>query len=280
MIPVTAKVALARLFYPGPGKTNNLTSGTPGPGKSRGTGIIKVWNRRVNPSTDPMALSRKVRPVTREDLDNKFQTTGMRAFRTPDHEANMAVNYKEDLDLYTRIYELGDLLWIYIHSGLILDNSKEVVDEIARRKLYLFDIWGVDTPSHSDPLSPAPEMNRYMQEKLGKRFLGWDNGERDGQWVRANAWVNCPAPVTRKQAFENWVAFFSRLNDSLFNYMTALGMLPMMHYLADLHDIRMIGPETIQMDPCIPVWFGNIRGAGKQYGILWFGNISSFTRLL
>ena len=90
-----------------------------------------------------------------------------------------------------------------------------------------------------------------MLEKLGNRFLGWDNGERDGQWVRANAWVNCPAPVTRKQAFENWVAFFSRLNDSLFNYMTALGMLPMIHYLADLYDIRMIGPETIQMDPSI-----------------------------
>ena len=286
MIPVTAKIALARIIYPGPDRSIKGSSGIPEPGKAGEPDLIEVWNREQDPATDPLALSRSVPPITWEDLDHKFHTTGLRWFQTEvtfeqqrkRDRSNKVLNYKEDLDLYTRIYELGDIMWIHAPLGLMSDNSKDVIDEIARRDLILFDIWDVAPGEYGHTLPRAAEMHQYMMEKLGRRFFGWDNGERDGHWVRASAWLKCPAPVTRKEAFENWISFFGRTNDDLFNYMTCLAMLPMMHYFSDLDDIRIIGPESIQMDPSLPLWFGNIRGAGKQYGLLWFGNISSFTR--
>ncbi len=41
---------------------------------------------------------------------------------------------------------------------------------------------------------------------------------------------------------------------------------------------RMLGAETAQALPSVPMWYALIRGAGKQYGILWFGNASVWNR--
>ena len=80
---------------------------------SQAQDVISAWNRPVNPAIHPVAQIRTVPPVTREDLGHRFHTLAFRSFRlepdTPD--GRRIVRYQEDLDLYTRVYDFGDVLW-------------------------------------------------------------------------------------------------------------------------------------------------------------------------
>ncbi len=60
--------------------------------------------------------------------------------------------------------------------------------------------------------------------------------------------------------------------------MSAVASLTFLHYFADMGNHRLLGAETAQGLPSVTVWFTFVRGAGKQYGILWFGNASVFNR--
>ncbi len=251
---------------------------------SQAQDLISVWNRPVNPAIHPVAQIRTVPPVTREDLGHRFHTSAFKGFRlepdTPD--GRRIVGYQEDLDLYTRVYDFGDVLWPAC-PFVFANNFREVIDEIAQRGLYVFDIWAYCPTGTEEAMSwseyRAPEeAHEYMLAKLGPRFVGWDNGEQDGRFVAHYAQQFCPAPVTRQQAYEGFVGYFRRLAGDLHNYLNVLAGETMLHYLADMDGTRLLGAETAQGLPSVPMWFTFIRGAGKQYGILWSGMASVFNR--
>jgi len=254
---------------------------------------VAVWNKRVDPASYPWFAERKVKPVTWEDLDNQLHTTALRQFeieRIVDETGKAryrVVRYKETLDLYTKVYDFGRVIWP-LYNFVFAENFKEVVDEIANRKLYVFDIWGYvptcDLESGLESGScaeyrPPPEAHEYFLRKLGtKYFLGWDNGEQDGRYVGRYAKMFCPAPVTRRQAYEYFMEYFRRLCSDLHDYVISLSSLTFPHYFAHMGNHRLLGAETAQALPSVPMWYAFIRGAGKQYGILWYGNASVFNR--
>ena len=249
--------------------------------------LPRVWVKPVDPEDYPDFHGRTARPVTRQHLDNQFHTTALRCFEydrppgRPPHRYRLK-NIPEVLDLYTKEYGFGRVVWP-MWPFLFADNWKEAIDEIAERGLYLFDIWAY-CPSgpferHEWSEYRVPdEKHRYILEKLGPRFLGYDNGEQDGRYIGGYAKRVCPAPATRVQAHEHFCQYFRQLGNDLQNYLVALSSLTFPHYLAQMGNHRLLGAETAQALPSVPMWYAFIRGAGKQYGILWFGNASVWNR--
>jgi len=249
--------------------------------------LPRVWVKPVNPEQYPGFAERPVKPVTRADLDHQFQTVAMRGFgydrspAEPPHQFRI-VNIKETLDLYTRDYDFGRVIWPF-WSFLFAENWREAIDELAARKLYLFDIWGYCPSGRFDryewsEYQVPDEVHQYILRKLGPRFLGYDNGEQDGRCIGGYAKLVCPAPVTRQQAYEAFRLYFKHLGADLQNYLVALNSLTYPHYFAHFGNHRLLGAETAQALPSVPMWYAFLRGAGKQYGVLWFGNASVWNR--
>jgi hypothetical protein len=248
-------------------------------------GIPPIWVDPVEPESYPGFAERAVKPVTRADLDNQFHTTAMRYFRhdrPPNTEGYRLVGIGETLDLYTKEHDFGRVIWP-MWQFLFAENWKEAIDEIAKRGLYLYDIWAYCPSGPFEKFEWSEyrvpdEKHRYIMEKLGPRFLGYDNGEQDGRYVGGYARRLCPAPATRMRAHEHFNRYFEQLGNDLQNYLIALCSLTFPHYFAQMGNHRMLGAETAQALPSIPMWYAFIRGAGKQYGILWYGNASVFNR--
>ena len=117
-----------------------------------------------------------------------------------------------------------------------------------------------------------------MLARLGPRFLGWDIGEQDGRYVGSYALRHCPGSRTRREAYKQFARFMHRIGEDHFHHTNCLLGLYLAHHVAHTGDCRLLGAETAQMLPSVPPWYACIRGAGKQYGILWFGNVSIFNR--
>jgi len=246
-------------------------------------GGVKVKHRAyvyyVEPEIYPEYRKRWVKAVTREDLDDKIQFTTFRVFTIKDGEI---INYKEDLDIYTKKFKLGNIIWPFC-STLFAKNFNELVDEIKSRGLYLFDFWGY-VPG-SDPTrqswgqySPPEEAIRYMKEVLGNHFLGLDNGEQDGRYIGGYAPLMCPAYRDLRRQYFNFSRFFEALGDDLYHHLAVLCSLNFGHYFAKEGDSIILGEESGQALPNVNVWFSFLRGASKQYGILLFGNVSVWNR--
>jgi hypothetical protein len=166
---------------------------------------------------------------------------------------------------------------------LFAENWREAIDEMAARKLYLFDIWGYCPSGPQERFEwseyrVTDEMHGYIRTKLGPRFLGYDNGEQDGRYVGRYAKLVCPAPATRQQGYEAFHQYFQQLGNDLQNYLVSLNSLTFPHYFARMGNHRLIGTESAQALPSVPMWYAFVRGAGKQYGVLWFGNASVWNR--
>ena len=243
---------------------------------------MEVWNKKVNPEDYPDFYCRKVSPITREDLGNRFHTSALRQFHI-DKNGYMD-RYKEEIKLFTETYDFGDVLWLH-YRFTFAKNFKEVVQYIKEKGLYIFDIWGyVPTrplagfSEYKAAITPNGNAHQYLLQVLGSKFLGWDNGEQDGRFFGVYAPRFCPSPQNRKDAYEGFSRYFHHLCDDLENYMTVLLGMYSAHYMAHFGNHRLLGAETAQGLPSVPPWYAFIRGAGKQYGILWFGNASVFNR--
>jgi hypothetical protein len=249
--------------------------------------LPQVWVRPVNPEEYPGFAARRARPITRADLGDRFHTVGLRGFEfdrppAPPPESFRIVRLKETLDLWTRSYDFGDIVWP-MWPCFYAENWRELVDELAARELYLFDIWaycpsGLLEKYEWSEYQASDELHAALLEKLGPRFLGYDNGEQDGRYIGNYAKQVCPAPMTRRQGYEAFKQYFDQLGNDLQNYLVALNSLTYPHAFASWDNHRMIGTESAQALPSVPMWYAFVRGAGKQYGLLWFGNASVWNR--
>jgi len=87
-----------------------------------------------------------------------------------------------------------------------------------------------------------------------------------------------PCGATREEQYLNFQRHFERMGDLLGNRMATLVSLNFGHYFMREGVYTMIGAETAQALPNAQIYYSFIRGAGKQYGVPWFGNVSVFNR--
>ena len=118
-----------------------------------------------------------------------------------------------------------------------------------------------------------------FEKELGDRWLGMDNGEQDGRYVGSFAPRLYPlgsrpqttilltsSVISRKWAI-SWGIKWQLLSPLNFG-----------HYFLKEGVYTLIGAETAQGLPNSQIYYSFIRGAGKQYGVNWFGNASVWNR--
>ena len=190
-------------------------------------------------------------------------------------------SWREDLERYTEEFKLGRIVWPVINL-LHCGHLAQVLEEICRRGLYLFDLWsyvpGSPLEAQWSNITPPPGMVRHLRRTLGDRFLGIDNGEQDGRYIWATAEQQCPRAQSRLAQYLSFQRHFQKLCDELGNDMTALTSLTLGHYFLKEGNHVLLGAETAQALPNSQLYYAFIRGAGKQYGVHWFGNASVFNR--
>ena len=93
---------------------------------------IKLYPYQMPPSHHPDYQRHHVKSPDASFFNNKIQFIALR---------DLSGDYKQKLDQWVVKDKLGDILWVS-YPLVFQDNLKEVVAEIKRRNLYLFDLWG------------------------------------------------------------------------------------------------------------------------------------------
>ncbi len=238
----------------------------------------RVYSQLLNPREHPDDTRRHVQPPTWDIFSRRTQFTSLRGFEVTD---GRIVRYAEEIEKHTRTHDLGDVLWPR-YPILFASNLGDLADEINRRKLFLFDIWGYVPGSGPGgdwrQFTPPPGVFPMLESKLGHRWLGMDVGEQDGRYVGGYARLLWPPEAPRFEQYLNFQRFFERMTNELGSRMSALVSLNFGHYFLKEGLYTMLGAETAQALPNSQVYYAFIRGAGKQYGVPWFGNASVFNR--
>ena len=240
---------------------------------------IRLYSYRMDPAERSDVKRYDVQPPSWKTFEDKTQFIALRSFPSKD---GVGLDFGTTIDRFQK-EDLGRVIWP--HAGTIyFKNLNELADVIRERNLYLFDFWGYvpgSGPRESGDWTQFradPAQFRLLEEKLGDRWLGMDNGEQDGRYVGGYAPFHATGDDSR---FEQYLCFqrhFERLSEDLGNRLATLVSLNFGHYFVKEGSYTLIGAETAQALPNAQIYYSWIRGAGKQYGVLWFGNASIFNR--
>jgi hypothetical protein len=248
------------------------------PTEPRRTQVIRVYSHLLDPREHPDYDRRAVKPPSWDTFGHRTQFTTLRGFNV---QNDQIVGYAEEIEKFTRTHELGDVLWPS-YPILFAKNLGDLADEIKRRSLYLFDVWGYVPGSgpggYWQQFKPPAEAFATLESKLGERWFGTDIGEQDGRYIGGYANQMTPASASRFEQYLNFQRHFERMGDDLGHKHATLVSLNFGHYFLKEGTYTLIGAETAQALPNNQVYYAFIRGAGKQYGVPWFGNASIFNR--
>ncbi len=238
----------------------------------------RVYGALMNPREHPDDLRRYVKPPSWETFDNRTQFVALRGFPI---ETGRLVRFNEEIDKYTTTFGLGNVVWPH-YPTIFAENLSELAEAIKARGLFLFDIWGYVPGSGvtGDWLQYRPDRKAFamLESVLGDRWLGMDVGEQDGRYIGGYASQMAGISNDRVAQYLNFQRHFERMGDDLGNRLSVLVSLNFGHYLLKEGTYATIGAETAQALPNSQVYYAFIRGAGKQYGVPWFGNASVFNR--
>jgi hypothetical protein len=233
---------------------------------------IRIYNYPMDPRQHPDDLRRRVRPPDNATFGNQIQFMALRS---------LDGDYKKLLDQYTIKYGLGNIIWPS-YPLVFRKDLPEVIQELKKRNLYLFDIWGFVPGSgpggYWQQFTLPGNTTELFEKELGDHWLGMDNGEQDGRYVGGYAGQMYPAGGSRELQYLNFQNHFQGLTDRLGNKMATLVSLNFGHYFLKEGVYTMIGAETAQGLPNTQIYYSFIRGAGRQYGVPWFGNASVWNR--
>lgn len=268
----------------------------------------RIYVHKTNPEKYPEYTRRAAPAVTRGALLHRVQFTSLRGFNTQkiatethpsqinpvdfaltqnnpqsDNADYIIIDMEETIDMYVRHFGLGKVLWP-VYPTLFAKNFDRLAELCKRDGLFMFDFWGYvpgSSPSGNSIWGEyviPPAADNIMRELLGNHFLGYDNGEQDGRYVGGYARMVAPLADCRKAQYKNFQHHFEKLLDDMRNHTVTLASLTFLHYFAKEGNSIMLGAETAQALPSSPMWFSFIRGAGKQYGLLYYGNASVWNR--
>ncbi len=237
---------------------------------------VETW--LLNPRLYPDDARRPVKPPGWDLFGNQTHFTSVRGFSWREGSIE---NCGKTLDQNVTTFDLGDVIWPRI--GLLeAKNLPEVIAEIKRRNLFLYQIWGYVPGAGSDKRTPevrvAPEISQLLESQLGERWLGMDMGEQDGRYVMGFSRGASPISDDRLAQYLNFHRYMEGIANDSGHKMSGLSAVSFSHYLGKEGIFTMLGAETAQEHPNAQVFYSFIRGAGKQYGVPWFGNASVFNR--
>jgi hypothetical protein len=223
----------------------------------------RVYMHLTDPAEHPDYARKHVKPPTYGTFGNHTQFVTLRAFSL---EGNRLVQYAEDLESYTKTHDLGCVVWP--HSSMIFaENVSDLADEIKRRNLFLFDLWGYvpgSGPGSWEQFIPPAATLETLETKLGDHWLGMDNGEQDGRYIGGYASQTYPISSDRLEQYYHFQRHFERMGNDLGNKLSTLVSLNFGHYFLKEGIYTSIGAETAQALPNSQVYYSFIRGRASN----------------
>ena len=251
------------------------------------SGAVNIYPYLNDPSDHPDYNRYIVKHPTYSTFGGKPQFATLRSFQIEDLHV---VNYKQDIDQYLlqENTSLGTVIWP-AYPLLYTDNVKEVIDYVASKNLLVTGFWGFVPgsgpgngskyqESFSQEFHPPADVLAYLEKELGEKWFGMSAGEQDGRYIGSYSLELMPANDDKIQQYLNFRMHFKGIEDILGPKMFMLDGLPMPHYTLKTGLYVIVGAETGQGLPNAQIFYAFIRGACKQYGVLWMGNVSIYNR--
>ena len=193
-------------------------------------------------------------------------------------QQSQLVNYTQLIDKFclNPNTTLGGIVWPRNPDFMFADNYKDFVQYVKDKELYITSVHGFSPVSAG--YRPPKDVLEYLENTLGDKWFGMANGEQDGHYF--GAFIGEELPLSNKP-INQYIAFrdyFDKMESILGPKMTTLLSSTYPHYQLKTGLYTLAGAETSQHGPNAQLRYAFIRGAGKQYGVLWFGNVSVYNR--
>lgn len=235
---------------------------------------VKVYPYYVEPEEYPDYTRRAFAVPTWQTFHNKVQFVGGRG-------------WSED---FGTIREKAPY-WIkgakvmrpnYSHFLMEPEALRKSLTYMKEKGYYLFNInaFGPGTPPNGSFGQFRVESWKadMMKEILGDRYLGFDLGEQDGRYWADSRSIDYPMSDNYKERYLNCIRYMHKAACSQGDVISQLSVKWFWHYPIKEGFITSAGAEcqnkTYTSNPQVQYSF--IRGACKQYGTLWYGDISVF----
>jgi len=243
-----------------------------------------VYQRLVDPTEYPAYGRRSFRAPTWKTFGDRPQLVGWRA-GVRDNVTRQLLDELPDPDrpvtgrnwFVGRVYQPN----IQFAQGKLPDFARET-ERKRDLGIYVFNVggYGPGAPVRGGygQVPVAPERLDILSRVLGDHWLGFDLGEQDGRYHNGFEGRQLPAPRTavgQHKLFRDWC---DRVVADQGDRLSLLSVLWGWHYPTQDGAMTLIGAESEDKfgitNPQVQYAF--LRGAGKQYGVLWFGNVATF----
>lgn len=225
-----------------------------------------IYPYLIEPKEYPEYPRRPYHTLSWEDFNYETQFVAGR---------NLPLNEAEIADVSGRVYRPN--------LSLMRDlNFMRKLQFSGRKDFFLHNIGGYG------PGSPFPTTGGFgeyivpswqieeIKKIIGKRFTGFDVGEQDGRFNFTYHTIIEPYIPDRKRQYLLSQPYFDRIAADLGNWCSALSVLWYWHPIIKEGYTILAGAETQNKITNGQVQYMHLRGAGKQYGVLWYGDVSVF----
>lgn len=244
---------------------------------AQSTVTVSVFPDIPRPEQHPRYGTTITSPATWSTFRNTTRFAALRGFSQTAN--NTITGYQETLAQYA---PLGDVIWP-VWQTIFAPNFPEVLQYFSSQGLYMTDLWGFVPGSGPgsemwQAFTPPAQGLAAAAAILGDAWLGMDVGEQDGRYIGGYADQKGVLHAPRMLQRAYFEGHFHAMGDQLGNRLVALQSLTFAHYLAQAGTFRMVGCEAAQALVNAQLFYMVARGAGKQYGLLAFGNASVYNR--
>jgi hypothetical protein len=238
--------------------------------------VVSIYPYAWDPATSPLYETTTTIPPSRNDFPNLQFATLRGLPQTPN---NTIFDINATLAQYA---SMGSVIWP-AYPTIFAPNFDEFLDALVAGNFSLTDLWGYVPGSGPgsemwQAFTPPPANLQAAYAALGAKWLGMDVGEQDGRYIGGYADQHYPldaAPLQQMQYFDD---HFTAMQNQLGSRVVSLQSLSFPHYMAQTGVYTILGCETAQALINSQVFYAFVRGAGKRYGLLYFGNVSIYGR--
>lgn len=240
--------------------------------------IGKIPNRPVTPEESPRYQTLAIKPVARRDLPRDFLESHMLAW----HDYLMH-NAMHDYEFCTALKAGTWSMFVNREEDGEKPGWREIAKKYAEQGLVLNGICGIRHGmefAYGTGERVVPEdLQQFLLDTFGERFLGWENGEQDAEYVSqyvfgSYAWEPQSAERSRQEAHDDFTRFHRDTLDALFHhYCIPICSTGFFHYFAE-YGHRLLGLEMGTGLMSTIVRWAFLRGASRQYDLLTWGDLS------
>lgn len=162
------------------------------------------------------------------------------------------------------------------------DSLRNALLRMKKKGLYLFNInaYGPGTPRKGGfgQFKVDPWKSNLMEEILEDRYMGFDLGEQDGRYWGDCRSIDFPLSSNYQERYLNAMKYMHRAAIDQGDIISMLSVKWFWHYPIKDGFITISGAESQSKSYTSndQIHYAFLRGASKQYGLLWYGDISVF----